>query len=381
MSVRVTKPAFNLRQKISELDRPVGLRAAELLRSETVADAFNTIQAGRKNLIYNGAMQINVRENRSNATNSGWGGADRWNHFIGSCGSYNITNSSTGVEHKGFARSLKFDCNGSDGTPAAGDYVGLQTKFEGYDVQRLRYGTPAAVTLTLSFWIRSNKTGTFQVNFRSMAVSRMISRVITIDYADTWEFKTVTIPGDRHGTQLGNNNSEEFRVEMWFDTGSDFTSSSIKTDWGSYAGGARATECTLCLSDSTDNYLNITGVQLEEGSHATPFEFRPYQQELDLCKRYFQKVFIRGVPSGGYSGASGGFDNHLLGVAFPVEMRANPSLTYDSVGNYQPGGGTGTPSTLYSQTQVLCIKTGSTNSSWQPQVINSNTYAYADAEL
>ena len=71
MAVRVTKPAFNLRQKISELDRPVGLRAAELLRSETVADAFNTIQAGRKNLIYNGAMQINQRDNRSNATNSG----------------------------------------------------------------------------------------------------------------------------------------------------------------------------------------------------------------------------------------------------------------------------------------------------------------------
>lgn len=381
MAVRVTKPAFNLRQKINELDRPVGLRAAELLRSETVADAFNTIQAGRKNLIYNGAMQINVRENRSNATNSGWGGADRWNHFIGSCGSYNITNSSTGVEHKGFARSLKFDCNGSDGTPAAGDYVGLQTKFEGYDVQRLRYGHGSAVTLTLSLWVKSNKTGTFQINFRGMAVSRMISRVMTIDYADTWEFKTVTIPGDRSGTQLGNNNGEEFRVEMWFDAGSNYTSSSIKTDWGSYSSTARAPECTLCLSDSTDNYLNITGVQLEEGSHATPFEFRPYQQELALCKRYFQKILLQGVVSGGYSAGSGGYDNHLLSVAYPVEMRTNPTLTYDSVGNYQPGGGTGTPSTLYSHRQILNIKTGSTNSTWQPQVINSNAYAYADAEL
>ena len=168
---------------------------------------------------------------------------------------------------------------------------------------------------------------------------------------------------------------------MWFDAGSNFTSSSIKTDWGSYASAARAPECTLCLSDSTDNYLNITGVQLEEGSHATPFEFRPYQQELALCKRYFQKILLKGIPSGGYSAGSGGYDNHLLGVAYPVEMRSNPTLTYDSVGNYQPGGGTGTPSTLYSHAQVLCIKTGSTNNTWQPQVINSDSYAYITAEL
>ena len=327
MAVRVTKPAFNLRQKINELDRPVGLRAAELLRSETVADAFNTIQAGRKNLIYNGSMQINQRGNRSNATDSGWGGADRWNHFIGSCGSYNITNSSTGVEHKGFPRSLKFDCNGSDGTPASGDYVGLQHKFEGFDVQRLRYGHSSAVTLTLSLWVKSNKTGTFQINFRSVDAGRMISRVITIDYADTWEFKTVTIPGDRHGSQLDNDNTEEFRVEMWFDAGSSFTSNSIKTDWGAYDGAARATECTLCLSDSTSNYLNITGVQLEEGSHATPFEFRPYQQELALCQRYYQKIDgTSDLTPFGYGRANG---TQTVEAAIPltVPLRASPDLT------------------------------------------------------
>ena len=92
-------------------------------------------------------------------------------------------------------------------------------------------------------------------------------------------------------------------------------------------------------------------------------------------------ILLKGIASSGYSAGSGGYDNHLLSVAYSVEKRTTPTFTYDAVTNYQPGGGSGTPSNLFSHTKVLNIKTGSTNSTWQPQVINSNSYAYVTAEL
>ena len=135
------------------------------------------------------------------------------------------------------------------------------------------------------------------------------------------------------------------------------------------------------IFSSTSNNLYLTGVQLEEGNTATPFDHRLYAEELALCKRYYEKFLLKGIVSGGYSTSSGGYGDHLLSVAYSVEKRTTPTFTYDSVTNYQPGGGSGTPSNLFSHTKVLNIKTGSQNSNWQPQVINSNAYAYVDAEL
>ena len=273
---------------------------------------------GRKNLIINGAMQVAQRGTVTGITSSSYGGADRFELSIASAGTWTMSQSTTAPE--GFANSLKLDCTASTASPTI---LQLLHRFEGQNLQHLKKGTANALPLTLSFWIRSNKTGNIQVNIRDTDNDRMISSVITISSANTFEQKTITIDGDTTGS-LDNDNSTSFSVEWFFDGSSTYTSGTTPTAWEARNNADRGVGTTIALADSTDNELYITGVQLEVGTVSTPFEHRSYGEELALCRRYFAKATLSraNIPLVRTSDSL-----RRMPVWFQTEMRSTPSVT------------------------------------------------------
>ena len=386
MAVKVTKPKVNLRQKLTELDIPKGVHGTQVIGSQTVGETYDLIRAGRRNLLYNGDMWVNQRGDVTGVTGNQYGGPDRWKTMLASCGTWGISQSTDVPFGQGFKKSLRLDCEANRATLAAGSSLSIAQYIEGQDLAHLGWGYPKAKDLTLSFWLKTDNgvTGTFVVYLRNHGGGTVLNRQVRIRDQGYWNKYVVNIPADKTN-QFTYDNSKQLEVAFHFDAGTNLggaaSGGAMTNTWTSYHAAHTAVGCDLRLASSTGNNLYITGVQLEEGSEPTPYQHLTYGEELALCKRYFQKILLQGIASGGYSSASGGYNDHLLSVAYPVELRTTPTLSYDSVGNYQPGGGTGTPSTLYAHPQVLNIKTGSQNSTWQPQVINSGAYAYADAEL
>ena len=383
MSLRVSKPEFNIREKLNELDRPMGVQGNNILQSNTTAESFSKIQAGRRNLLINGDMTIAQRgSSTTSITTDTFGACDRWELDISSGGTWTMEQVGDAPYNTGFTHCLSLTCTTAHAMGGNPSFVQLRQKIEAGNTKGLMGGTPNAKPLTASFWVKSNEPGKYYVTLyrnRAGTNSSVMSISYTIEQSEVWEFKTITFPPDTmNGYQTDITSTG---LEIHFVLGND------QNNYGSAHYGHWHTNSAFVgkgqtnLAAATSNYFRVTGVQLEIGNEHTEFEHRLYAEELALCKRYYQKILLRGIASGGYSSASGGYDDHLLSVAYPVELRSNPTLTYDSVTNYQPGGGSGTPSTLYTHRQVLNIKTGSGNSTWQPQVINSNAYAYIDAEL
>lgn len=244
---------------------------------------------GVRNLIINGDMRIAQRGTSvTGQTGTAYHTVDRWYEVINTAGTWSISQDTDVPSGQGFAKSLKMDCTTADASLAAGDYVFITQRLEGQMLQHLKKGTSSAEKLTLSFWIKSNKTGTFIAELNDQDNTRAISTSYTIDTADTWEKKTITYDGDTTGT-LDNDNARSLELLMWFAAGTDFTSGTLATSWASRTNTNRVVGCGN-MADSTSNYFNITGVQLEVGDTATPFEHRPYDMELARCKRYYEAI-------------------------------------------------------------------------------------------
>jgi hypothetical protein len=165
------------------------------------------------------------------------------------------------------------------------DYFAVTQFIEGFNVSDLAWGTANAATVTLSFWVRSSLTGTFGGNLTNSAGNRTYCYSYTISSANTWEKKTITILGDTTGTWLTNNSTG---VRLWFDLGSGSDAIGAAGSWGT-ASIARPTGATSVVGTNGATFY-ITGVQLEKGSTATSFDYRPYGTELDLCQRYCQRI-------------------------------------------------------------------------------------------
>ena len=237
-----------------------------------------------RNLVINGAMQVAQRGTSATVTTgTGPQTCDRFFVEAASSGTFSITQSTTSPD--GFANSLKFDCTTADASP---NYLLFGYRFEGQDVQNLKKGTSGALSTTLSFYVRSSKTGTYQVNLRDIDNGRIIGATYTISSADTWELKTVTFAGDTSGT-LGNDTGNSLTIEWWLAAGSTYNSGAVPTAWEATANGDRAAGLSVAIGASTDDDFHITGVQLEVGEQATPFEHRSFADELARCQRYFQK--------------------------------------------------------------------------------------------
>jgi len=259
--------------------------SAELVDG-AVDDSHMASIKGRKNILYNGAMKISQRGTSFAAIGNTDYSLDRWSFQNSTIGTYTVTQDSSGPA--GFANSYKIDCTTADASPAAGDQMYIKQKIEGQDVQHLKKGTASAESITASFWVKSNKTGDMQVNLYDKDNTRIIGNTVTINAADTWEQKSLTFAGDTTGA-FNDDNAQSLQIELWFDSGSNYSSGAVPTSWEARVEADRNAGGTLALADSTSNYLNFTGVQLEVGSTATDFEHRSYGEELALCQRYYQK--------------------------------------------------------------------------------------------
>jgi hypothetical protein len=281
-----------------------------------------------KNLIINGAMQIAQRGTSvTGVTSNDYRAVDRFKIMIGTAGTWTISQDTDAPD--GFGNSLKYNCTTATASPT---YVFLEHRMEGQMLQQLAKGTTSAKKVTLSFYVKCSKTGNFQVNLRDKDNSRIIGNVVTISSANTWEKKTITFDGDTTGT-LNNDNGESLTLEMFFDAGSTFNTGAVPTSWEAEAATDRAAGVTLALADSTSNYINITGVQLEAGDTATEFEHRPYTTELQLCQRYYQTL-IDGFGAGttfAARGDGGSGTAAFFTVPLSVGMRASPTVTTTSL--------------------------------------------------
>jgi hypothetical protein len=272
--------------------------------------------SGMRNRILNGDMVLDQRNAGASAANINGYGLDRWTSF-------NVANSfsmqRSTVAPAGFTNSLLLTTTTS-ATPAAADYRYLSQFIEGFNVADLAYGTASAVTIALSFWVRSSLTGTFSGALKNSAENRSYPFTFSVSSANTFEYKTITIPGDTSGTWLADIG---IGLRVVFDLGSGSNRKGTAGAWaGVNADGATGAVNLVATNGAT---FYITGVQLEPGTVATPFERRSYGQELALAQRYYYRVNASSL----YTAYGFGWNNSTSGgqavVKHPVRMRNIPS--------------------------------------------------------
>lgn len=275
---------------------------------------------GRRNIIINGGMQIAQRGTSSTGkTTGGYFTVDRSKFDLVNLGTYTYSQSTDAPD--GFSNSLRVDCTTTASLSADSLLYALCTGIEGQDLQHLKKGTSSAESVTVSFYVKSNKTGTYVLELYDGMNTRHIAKTYTISSANTWEYKTLTFAGDTSGT-LSNTNAFGMGLFFWISGGSNYTSGTLPSSWASVTNANRASGLTVNLADSTDNDWAITGVQMEVGSIATPFEHRSLGEELQLCKRYFCK-------EGGSTMRN--FTGGTIAVSIPhffkTNMRTAPTIT------------------------------------------------------
>lgn len=248
------------------------------------------------NLLHNGAMQVHQRgTSATGLTATTYNTADRWQSVFGAMGTWTQTIENDSPAESGIAKSFKILCTTADASPAAGDIALIRQIIEGQNLQLLLKGTANSVPLTLSFWVKSNVTGTHVAYLSDWTNNRFISAAYTISSSGTWERKVITYPGDTTGT-LANNSNAGMAVNFALGGGSSYTGGSLATAWTGTTTSLMTGQVNVAAS--INNYLQITGVQLEVGSTASPFQFKPYDEELRECQRYYEKSYPLGVATG-----------------------------------------------------------------------------------
>jgi hypothetical protein len=244
-----------------------------------------------RNIIINGDMSIAQRGTSvSGITSTGYYTVDRWKNVLNTLGTFTVSQDTSVPTGQGFAKSFKMACTTADASPAAGDFNALIQTIEGQNVQYLKKGTASAESLTVSFWVKSNKTGTYTCEFRDSDNIRSISQTYTISSVDTWEKKTITIDGDTTGA-FDNDNGNSLQMWFWLGAGTDYTGGTLNTSWSASTTNQRVSSSNVNIADSTSNTWYITGVQLEAGTTASDFEFLPYDVNLQRCQRYCQIIY------------------------------------------------------------------------------------------
>ena len=291
-----------------------------------------------RNRIINGAMVIDQRNAGAAVTVTGAGGyfyaTDRFINYNNTGTSF--TSQQVADAPAGFVNSTKLTFASAISLTTTGEAT-FQQIIEGYNVADLNWGSANAKTITASFWVKASYTGTFSVGFTNASGTRAYGTTYTISAANTWEYKTVTIPGDTSGTWLTDNNSGLF-LRFNILTGSNFQVSSNNA-WTTRAGSYNGTDSIYgtkaigaATSVSAGSTWQVTGVQLEVGTVATPFEREIYSQTLAKCQRYYEKTYSTGVvpatasPSGCITFIAY-VSTELNGAVFKVSKRTVPTVT------------------------------------------------------
>ena len=292
------------------------------ITDSSVTDAklsFNSNQF--RNIIINGDMSIAQRGTSVSSVTGTDATCDRWRFTPSSAGTWTISQSTTVPTGQGFATSFKADCTSANTSLSAGSILRFSQFVEGQNIQYLKKGTSSAESLTISFWVRSAKTGTYILNIKDRDNSRIYSQSYTISSADTWEKKTITYAGDTTNP-FDNDNDWSLEVHFWLAAGSTYTSGTLTSGWESNT-VANLAVGQVNLADSTSNDWYITGVQVEVGSVASNFEFLPFDVNLARCQRYYWRSYADTF----YFKPAKDNQRHAK-MTFPVTMRATPTATY-----------------------------------------------------
>jgi hypothetical protein len=273
---------------------------------------------GFRNRIINGDMRIDQRNAGASVATSALYPVDRTR--LSFSGGGVLTGQRSTTAPTGFTNSLFITASTADASVAAGDFYGVQQLIEGFNAADLAFGSAGASTVTISFWVRSSLTGTYCVAITNAANARSYVAEYSISAADTWEKKSVTIAGDTSGTWTTDNTSWG-RVRFGLGGGA-----SSQTTAGSWAAG------NFFLTSNQTNWIGtldatwfVTGVQLEAGSTATPFERRPYGTEFMLCQRYYYKIKAENGDCIFGSGYNATTTEARIATPLPVEMRISPT--------------------------------------------------------
>ncbi|MDA9203610.1 hypothetical protein N9O38_00965 [Flavobacteriaceae bacterium] len=289
-------------------------------------------QSAFRNIIINGDMSLAQRATSETGITNASGDvfvADRfcWSESGGMTSQFTMSQDTDVPAGYGFAKSLKLDCTTTD-TPATTERIRIETRFEGQNLQYLKKGTANAESWTLSFWVKSVKTGTYIVNFRDENNTRIVSKAYTISSASTWEKKTITVAPDTTDP-FTNDNAHSLTIAWLLAAGSSLQSGSLADVWQDYA-NANYAAGQVNFADNTANNFWITGVQLEAGTTASDFEFLPVDVNLRRCQRYYQVL----APDSNQAITQYQANNRSFNQTFMTEMRATPSFTTDTFSNF-----------------------------------------------
>ena len=339
MTVKVSKPEVNLRDKLNKIEPPVGVHGSQLLKSKSTSETFDLVRAGRRNLIINGDMRIWQRSNGAAISHSGVTlshGPDRW-MFEEGCSQLEVelSRSTDTPLDQGFRYSFKLSPTTVESGLDAGDFAQYMYFIEGYDAAPAQWGSINAKPCTLSFWLKTNMGGEHYVTFNSNGGIDTWSTSIR-STMNVWEHHVITVPPPMTGTwNYTNGRGIEIRIGLmrsasvtqensgqWFHGGSNYNGfADAHSDW----------------AFNTAHAAYLTGVQFEIGSQATPFEHRSYAEELALCYRYFRR-FDSNDGGDNYTGYGVGVPNAgtrmLWTRAFDVPMRNEPTISGANVRLY-----------------------------------------------
>jgi len=310
-------------------------------------DMFTTIsRPNAKPLIINGDMSVAQRGTSVTGKSSGgYYTCDRIKLNPDSLGTWTVIQESlTSGEayNNGFRKAFRIDCTTADASPSSSDNLSVFTRLEGQDLQLFKKGTSNAEKFTLAFWVKSNKTGTTQVNLRDGDNTRMVSATYSISSADTWEHKVLNFPADTTGA-FDNDSANSLQIEWFLDSGTDYSSGTAPTAWEASSNADRNAN-NLDVGGSTDNDWAITGVQLEVGefnsSTLPPFQHEDFGDNLARCQRYFLN-YIEG--NGKIVGIAASYNSSevVLMHNFPTTMRSAPTLEISTGSSYYQHGEAG----------------------------------------
>ena len=315
--------------------REVANLGSDTTNLEDISSAYNAGALSNRNKIINGAMVIDQRNAGASVTPTDLAYTlDRWQARQNVASKYSAQQSSTAPS--GFSNSLLVTSLSAYSVVSTNVFY-IRQNIEGFNVADLGWGTASAQTVTISFWVRSSLTGSFGGAVNNSAVDRSYPFSYTINAADTWEKKAITIAGDTSGTWVTNSG---VGVRLVFGLGIGPTLSGTAGAWA--AGAFYAPTGATSVVGTNGATFYITGVQLEAGDVSTPFEHRSYGQELALCQRYFEKSFKQNdaigsaTPDGRAMIITGTATNSAIArsVEFSVEKRAAPTMsTWDRNGN------------------------------------------------
>jgi len=334
----------------------------------------------KRNRIINGNMLVNQRA--TTVTTDLSYSVDRWKIAATTSGAFTAAQSTNAPV--GFTNSLLF-VKTTGSSPLAGNANNIIQYIEGYNVADLYWGTEFAKNVTLSFWVSAGATGTFSGAIRNANANRSYPFTYTIADADTWTYASVTIPGDTAGTWATNNTTG---MQVLFSLGTGTSYSGPADEWAA-TNYTAATGTSLYPTSTSGGTFYVTGVQLEVGTKATPYEMQIYSDQLAQCQRYYYKLKAATTYANAGFGLAYTTTDAAVSLGLPVSMRAAPNGSYSALADWQDTGGIPTamnPAGQYSADyRWMTIQLTGTYIAAGPVVLNANntTSAYIawDAEL